>query len=346
MTPSFTIRAPDCFHTHLRNGALLGAVLPYYVRQFARVLAMPNLKPREVRTAEDAERYAEAIRQARVEQGLSEPFTALLTLFLTDATTPLDIEEAHRAGVVAAKYYPLGVTTNSDAGVRDIFALGPVLRQMEESGMVLCVHGEVPGINAALAEEAFLPTLQRLAFEFPRLRIVFEHISTAAAVACVASLPKTVAASITVHHACITRAQVFNVFGDICDAHLYCKPIAKEEADRRAVRQMMTSGDPRFFFGSDSAPHPRAMKEGAGCAAGVFSAPVAIETLVEIFEEDQVLERLEDFTSRFGAQFYGLERNTGCIECTCTDWVVPEECGGVVPFRHGGTIHWQMRRLP
>ncbi|MBI4433197.1 dihydroorotase [Candidatus Uhrbacteria bacterium] len=346
MTSAFTIRAPDCFHAHLRNGDLLRAVLPSYVRQFARVLAMPNLRPREVRTTEDAERYGEEIRAALVActQDTGILFTPLLTLFLTDATRPIDIELAHAAGVLAVKLYPLGVTTNSDAGVKDIFTLGPVLQEMERRGMVLCIHGEVPGIDPAYAEEAYAPTLIRIVEEFPTLRIVFEHISTAAMVACVESLPATVAATITAHHPRTQRSQVMNAQGVVIDPHLYCKPVAKLEHDCRAVRKKMTSGDSRFFFGSDSAPHPRAMKECAGCAAGVFSAPVAMETLVEMFEEDGCLERLEDFTSRFGAQFYGCTLNTGALECTRTAWVVPEDCGGVVPYRHGETLRWQTRR--
>lgn len=336
---SLTIRTPDDFHVHLRQGDLLRAVLPWTVGQFRRALVMPNTNP-PVRTADDVERYRAEIRAAIHSDGLPV-FEPLMSIALTDVTTPEEIRAAYDAGAIAAKLYPRGVTTNSDHGVRDPMTLRPVYAAMADVGMVLCLHGEAVDANVIMAETQFLHVLPRLAADFPVLRMVLEHASTAAAVDVVRTLPRNVAATITVHHLVLTLA---DVVGARCQPHHFCKPIAKTPDDRAALLHAAMDGNPKFFLGTDSAPHLRIAKESASAPAGVFSAPVALSLLVEIFEEYGAMEQLEDFVSSFGADFYDLPRNPEVITFRRASWLVPEEAGGVVPFRAGMELAWSAHR--
>lgn len=319
-------------HVHLRDGDMLRRVAPHTAAQFARAVVMPNTD-RPVLTGEDAARYGSRIRESC---GLSP----LMTVKLARGTAPGVIPAAKEAGVVAAKFYPEGMTTNSDDGARSPLELEGVLSEMERCGMVLCLHGETPGAFCMDREAAFLGTLTDVASSFPRLKIVLEHVTTQSAVAFVQGLPDNVAATITVHH---LRLTLDDVVGGKIRPHNFCKPIAKTPADRAALRRAAVSGSPKFFLGTDSAPHGVASKECSSGCAGVFSAPVAIQALVEEFEELEALDRLEAFCSEYGARFYGLPLNDGKLEIERRAWAVPAEIDGVVPYRAGETLRWSVR---
>ncbi|MBU6389666.1 dihydroorotase, partial [Patescibacteria group bacterium] len=240
---------------------------------------------------------------------------------------------------VAGKLYPEGVTTNSEDGVNDIPALYPVFERMAKEEFILCLHGERPGVFSLDRETAFLPVLEEIATRFPNLKIVLEHVTTEAAVELVKKLPDTVAATITVHHLYLT---LDDVIGDKIRPHHFCKPVAKRPEDRAALLAAATSGNPKFFLGTDSAPHAVETKEcEAGCA-GVYTAPVAIPLLAEIFERQNALDQLEGFTSFFGAEWYGLPPNAAHITLQKQEWIVPDRCGTVVPFRAGKKLTWKV----
>jgi dihydroorotase len=341
------IRRPDDWHLHLRDGAAMAAVLPFTAERFARAIVMPNLKPPITTTAAALayrERIVAALPQA---DGMRAGFTPLMTLYLTDRTEPAEIDKARASGHVhACKLYPAGATTNSDSGVTDIKHIDDVLARMSELGLPLLVHGEVTAHHVDVfdretrfIDEVLTPTLAR----FPKLRVVFEHITTARAAEFVRNARDGVAATITPQHLLHNRNAIFE--GGI-RPHYYCLPILKTEPDRAALLAAATSGDPRFFLGTDSAPHARHTKEnGCGCA-GMFSAHAGIELYAEAFESVGRLDRLEGFASHFGADFYGLPRNDTRIRLARRDWKPPASYSfsdaQLVPMRAGETIRWQL----
>src|SRR5271166_5079549 len=339
-----TLRRPDDWHVHLRDGAMLAAVLPFTARQFARAIVMPNLVP-PVTDVAAARAYRERILAA-LPPGAA--FMPLMTCYLTDATDPEEVARGYEEGVFAAvKLYPAGATTNSALGVTDYDRLWPVLERMAGLGMPLLIHGEVtdPDVDVFDREAVFIDrVLDPFRRRLPELRIVFEHITTEEAVSYVGSGGPNLAATITAHHLVINRNAIFA--GGI-HPHLYCLPIAKREKHRRALRRTATSGNPRFFLGTDSAPHPVAAKETACGCAGIFTAPCALEIYTEVFEEEAALDRLEAFASLNGPQFYRLPPNDARIRLRREPFVVPQLIGesdnAVVPFRAGETLRWRLQ---
>ncbi len=338
-----TLRRPDDWHLHLRDGAALAAVLPHTAAQFARAIVMPNLVP-PVTTTERARAYRERILGARP---AGSDFQPLMTLYLTEATSPEEVDRASASGFIHGfKLYPAGATTHSDAGVRDIGRIAAVLERMSELGMVLQVHGEVtdPEVDVFEREARFIDTvLAPLAQRLPRLRIVFEHITTRVAADFVRQARAGIAATITPQHLLMNRNALFA--GGLRPHH-YCLPVLKAETERRALLEAVASGDPRFFLGTDSAPHARHAKEsGCGCA-GIYSAHAALELYAEVFDALGALERLEGFASEHGADFYGLPRNPGRVTLVRESWEVPASYpfGGdaLVPLRAGARIGWRL----
>lgn len=337
------LRRPDDWHLHLRDGAELAAVLPHTVQRFARALVMPNLKP-PLTDAAALGAYRERILAASPGRAAFEP---LMTLYLTDHTSR---EELHRAAatgfVVGAKLYPAGATTHSDAGVTSIEHVWEALETMVELGLVLQVHGEStdPQVDVFDREQDFIDrVLGRIVARLPGLRVVFEHVTTRAAVEFVRGARAGVAATITPQHLLLTRNALFE--GGLRPHH-YCLPVPKRERDREALIDAATGDDARFFLGTDSAPHGRATKEAACGCAGIYSAHAGIELYAEVFEQAGCLERLEAFASERGADFYGRPRNAGWITLERRPWPVPAEypfgAGGVVPLRAGGTVTWRL----
>lgn len=342
MSDELIIRQPDDWHLHLRDGDMLAVVLPFSARQFARAIVMPNLRPPALRTA-DAEAYRTRILAA-LPAGLD--FTPLMTLYLSDDSDPQDIESGFARGVLAAcKLYPAHATTNAEHGVTDIARIRPVLERMQRIDMPLSIHGEVtdPTVDVFDREAVFIErVLTPLRRDFPELRIVLEHISTHEAVQFVQAADSRLAATITPHHLHCNRNAMFE--GGL-RPHAYCLPVPKREEHRLALRAAAISGNPKFFLGTDSAPHPRRTKESACGCAGVFNAPYAIESYAQVFAEEGALERLEDFASRFGPRFYRLPENRRCIRLQRVEQVVPdaiEHDGDVlVPFLAGQTLGWR-----
>jgi len=334
MTEEITIRRPDDWHVHLRDGDLLEAVAADTARHFARALVMPNLTP-PVRTGEEAMAYRERI--LAVTQGLE--FDPLMTIKLLPETSPEWVAGAKEAGVVAGKLYPQGVTTNSEDGWSEIEALDGAFAAMEEAGLVLCLHGEAPDAFCLDRELRFVEdTLPSIAERFPKLRIVLEHVSTKAGVAAVREL-SNVAGTITAHHLILT---LDDVIGGGLQPHNFCKPIAKRPQDRDSLIAAALDSD-SFFLGTDSAPHLRANKECPSGCAGVYTAPVALGLVAEVFEAHGALERLEAFTSERGARFYDLPLNEGQVTLRRGEWEVPADYAGVVSMRAGQTLAWQVR---
>lgn len=332
-----TIRRPDDFHVHFRDGGALEWIPLATASVFARALVMPNTEF-PIRTGPQALAYKQRIIEA-LSLEPSIVFEPLMTIMLTPETTPDTVAKARENGVVAAKLYPRGATTKSAHGV-ELSKLGDLLEvfnAMEETGMVLCVHGEDPDVPILEREQAFLPVLINLADGFPRLRIVMEHVTTRAAVTTVVSLPDRVAATITAHH---LRLTIDDVIGGRMRPHHFCLPVAKTADDRKVLRDAVMSGNPKFFFGSDSAPHPIRNKECEEGAPGIFSAPVALPILAEIFDGSGHLDRLEDFVSRFGAEFYGLPLNNETITLTEKRWSVPSLWGHARTFGCNEPLHW------
>lgn len=329
------LRKFDDMHLHLRQGEMLKLVLPYTLSQCARALVMPNTSP-AVLTASDLTNYRSEILQAA--GSAKAGFEPLMTFKITPACDSSSIASLKSAGAIAGKLYPDGVTTNSEGGVRDFRALFPVYDAMQEAGLVLCLHGELPGAFSIDREEKFLEVLQEIAARFTRLKIVLEHVTTAAAVACVSALPANVAATITLHHLYIT---LDDLLGDKLNPHNFCKPVAKRPEDREALIKAATSGSAKFFFGSDSAPHSIEAKECACGAAGVYSAPVLAPLLKQLFD-DAGSDQLENFVSRFGADFYGLPVNQDFIELKEEEWLVPEVLDGIKPFMAGSRLRWRL----
>jgi dihydroorotase len=336
-----TIRRPDDWHVHLRDGAMLEAVVNHTARQFARAIVMPNLVP-PVTTVAMAAAYRERIRAA------ADPafgFAPLMTAYLTDTIDPEELARGHAEGVfTAAKLYPAGATTNSASGVTDVANIYRVLERMQAIGMPLLVHGEVVSHDVDIfdREAVFIDrVLTGLVRDFPALKIVFEHITTREAAEFVAGAPDTVSATITAHHLEINRNHL--LVGGV-RPHLYCLPVAKREQHRLALRRAAVSGNPKFFLGTDTAPHPRSDKEAACGCAGIFSAPVALESYAATFEAEGALARLEAFASEYGPRFYGLPLNEGAVTLVRQPKIVPEICGSgdtaVVPYHAGETLGW------
>ena len=342
MTAEITITRPDDWHLHVRDGEALRAVVPHTAAQFGRAIIMPNLRP-PITTAAQAAAYRERI-QAAVPQGLS--FEPLMTLYLTDNLPPEEIKRAKDAGVVAVKLYPAGATTNSDAGVTDMRKTYRTLEAMQREGLLLLVHGEVtsPEIDLFDREAAFIDTqLIPLRRDFPELKIVFEHITTREAAQYVHAADGFTAATITAHHLLYNRNAIFT--GGI-RPHYYCLPVLKREVHRVALVEAATSGSPKFFLGTDSAPHPAHLKEHASGCAGCYTAHAAIELYAEAFDNAEALDKLEGFASFHGADFYGLPRNTGTITLRRESWTVPESFAfgeaQLKPLRGGEPLAWKL----
>ena len=340
---SITITRPDDWHLHLRDGEHLRAVLPDTARRFARAIVMPNLKP-PVTTTKLALEYRSRILAALPG---GTPFEPLMTLYLTDNTAPDEIAAARSSGAVhAVKYYPAGATTNSDAGVTDLAKCRRVLEAMEKHGMPLLVHGEVtdPAVDVFDRERVFVErVLAPLIERYQGLKVVMEHITTREAAEFVAAAPPRVAATITAHHLLLSRSAIFA--GGI-RPHLYCLPVLKREIHRQALARAAASGSPKYFLGTDSAPHARHTKEiDCGCA-GIYSAHAAVELYAEAFAAAGALDRLEGFASRHGPQFYGLPVNTSTVTLEETPWPVPAEIAfgadRLVPLRAGTTVAWRL----
>ena len=336
------LRAPDDWHVHLRDGAMLEGVVGYTARQFARAIVMPNLSP-PVTTVAAAQAYRERILAALP---AGSNFTPLMTCYLTDGIDPAEVERGFTEGVfTACKLYPAHATTNSAHGVTDIANIHGVLEAMQRIGMPLLVHSEVTSQEVDIFDrEAFFITqvLSKLTSDFPALKIVVEHITTTEAAAFVEASGPNVAATITPHHLAINRNAMFE--GGI-RPHMYCLPVAKREPHRLALRKAATSGSAKFFLGTDSAPHPAAEKEAACGCAGIFNAPYALESYAKTFDEEGALDRLEAFASENGPRFYGLPLNPGTVTLERAPFEVPGEITNtpskVVPFHAGQTLPWR-----
>ena len=342
MTQTIHLTRPDDWHLHVRDGDVLNTVVPHTAAQFARAIIMPNLRP-PVTTTEAALAYKARI-QAAVPDGV--PFEPLMTLYLTDNLPPDEIKRARDARVVAVKLYPAGATTNSDAGVTDLRKTYKTLEAMQREGLLLLVHGEVtsPEIDLFDREAVFIDTqLIPLRRDFPELKIVFEHITTREAAQYVAQADRFTAATVTAHHLLYNRNAIFT--GGI-RPHYYCLPVLKRETHRLALVQAATSGSPKFFLGTDSAPHPAHLKEHASGCAGCYTAHAAMELYAEAFDSVGALDKLEGFASFHGADFYGLPRNTGTITLKRESWT-PPECfaygqAELKPLRSGESLPWKL----
>lgn len=346
MTDTITIRRPDDWHVHLRDGEMLRDVVGYTARQFARAIVMPNLTPPVTDTA-GAAAYRDRILAA-VPDGMD--FTPLMTCYLTDGTDPDDLARGAAEGVfTAAKLYPANATTNSAHGVTDIARIYPVLERMQADGIVLCVHGEVTEAQVDVFDreaEFIRQHLSKIVSDFPALKVVFEHITTSDAVEFVTASGATVAATITPQHLHINRNAM--LVGGI-RPHAYCLPVAKREQHRLALRKAATSGSSKFFLGTDSAPHTRDAKESACGCAGIFNAPCALESYLAVFEEEGALDKFEGFASLHGPAFYGLPVNGSQVMLDRIENIVPDqlpltkagEC--IVPFHAGETLGWKLR---
>ncbi len=341
---TLTITRPDDWHLHVRDGDALGVVVPHTAAQFGRAIIMPNLKP-PVTTAQAALAYKQRILAA-VPAGLD--FEPLMTLYLTDNLAPEEISRAKAAGVVACKLYPAGATTNSDAGVTDVRKIYPVLEAMQREGLLLLVHGEVtdPAIDLFDREAVFIEqVLKPLRQDFPQLKIVMEHITTADAAQYVAAADGHLAATITAHHLLYNRNAIFQ--GGV-RPHYYCLPVLKRESHRQALVAAATSGSPKFFLGTDSAPHPAHLKEHAVGCAGCYTALSALEMYAKAFEAAGALDKLEGFASHFGADFYGLPRNQGTVTLVRESWAPPESLvygeAQLKPLDGGLPLDWRVQR--
>ena len=340
---TISITRPDDWHLHLRDDAALATTVPHSARCFRRAIVMPNLKPPVTSVAAAGEYRERIVRTTPPGSG----FEPLMTLYLTDNLPVSEIERAAREPWLAAvKYYPAGATTNSESGVTDIEKVYPALERMQELDLPLLLHGEVndAGVDIFDREAVFIDRiLQPLRERFPHLRIVLEHITTREAVQFVSEAPPRTGATITAHHLLFDRSDM--LAGGI-RPHLYCLPILKRDIHREALRAAATGGDPRFFLGTDSAPHRVGEKESACGCAGIYTAPSAIELYAEVFDEEQALDRLEAFAAFHGADFYGMERNVSQIELIRESWTAPARHAlgnaEVVPIRAGEEVRWRL----
>jgi len=338
-----TLVRPDDWHLHLRDGEAMASVLMHTAARFARAIVMPNLKP-PVTTVDAAGRYRERILAALARDARFEP---LMTLYLTDNTQPEEIDRARASGFVhGVKLYPAGATTHSDAGVTDVARCAPALSAMERAGLPLLIHGETtdPAVDVFDREKVFLErVVAPLIGRFPGLRVVLEHVTTRDAVEFVNAARTGVAATITAHHLLLNRNAMFE--GGLRPHH-YCLPVLKREEHRQALVAAATGGSPKFFLGTDSAPHARAAKESAYACAGIYTAHAGIELYAEAFEQSRALDRLEAFASFHGPDFYGLPRNRDTITLVKDAWTVPPQYafGGdaLVPMRAGAEVGWRL----
>jgi len=332
MMQEITIRKPDNFHNHLRQGELMPHLVRETAKVFQRTLVMPNTLP-PVTNAQELKKYHEELKAV----GTNLEF--LMTFKLMPNSDPNEIIRLKGAGAIAGKLYPQGVTTHSEDGVSDVEALFPIFSAMQEQNLALCIHGEVPNVADLQRESAFIPTLKKIHHNFPQLRIVLEHVSSKDAVQAVQELGSTVAATITVHHLLLTIQDVRN--GHF-NPHHFCAPICKSEADRETIVQAALSGNPKFFFGSDSAPHPHQDKEGEHPKPGIYTTPVALPLLAELFEQEEKLDHLEAFTSQFGAEFYQLPLNKTPLILRKEHWKVPQEYFNIIPLKAGVDVEWRV----
>lgn len=346
MTDSLTIQTPDDWHLHFRDGDMLNETVPATARCFRRAIVMPNLVP-PVITTEMALAYKSRILAA-APQGTG--FEPLVTLYLTNDTTSEEIQKAKASGIVASKLYPAGATTNSEAAVKGIRSLYPIFETMQAHGMLLLIHGEVTDgdIDIFDREKAFIDRyLVDIVKHFPELKVVFEHITTKDAVDFVLAASDKVAATITPQHLLLNRNDL--LVGGV-RPHNYCLPVLKRNTHQQALREAVKSASPKFFLGTDSAPHEKHKKESACGCAGCYSAWSAIELYAKVFDDLGVLENLEGFASHYGADFYGLERNTGTITLTKQAWSVPDMVtlstgDDIVPFFAGETLAWKLTEV-
>ena len=342
MAEEITIVRPDDWHLHLRDGAALSAVIGHSARQFARAIVMPNLRPPIV-TVDQALAYRQRILAA-LPSGID--FEPLMTLYLTDETPPAEMRRAREAGIVAIKLYPAGATTNSDAGVSDLAKVGPTLAAAEREGIVLLVHGEVtdPAVDVFDREAVFIDRhLVALRRDFPGLKIVLEHVTTREGAQYVAEASANTAATLTAHHLLYNRNALFA--GGLRPHH-YCLPVLKREEHRQALVAAATSGSPRFFLGTDSAPHAAVLKEHASGCAGCYTALTALELYAEAFDAAGALDLLEGFASFHGPSFYGLPRNVGTVTLRRQSWSVPKALpfgeAELKPLCGGETLNWKL----
>jgi dihydroorotase len=345
---SVRLPRPDDFHLHLRQGEALGAYARREALSFGRALVMPNTVP-PIASAASIEAYRASILSALESGGslgTSSGFEPLMTFKLLPGMSRETVFECAASGAVAGKYYPAGVTTNSSDGLADPAQASEALAAMEEAGLVLCIHGENPAAPVLAREEAFLPTVERILARYPRLRIVLEHISTRASLDFVRGIdrgdaaPAHLSATVTAHHLLCT---LDDLMGEGFRPGLYCKPPLRSAADRDALREAVLGGDRRLFFGSDSAPHTAAAKRSAKAPAGIYSSPVALPALVQLFDEAGRLDALSGFIAERGAAFYGLPAPRGEVELVEEDWKVPEEIDGALAFLGGATLRWRLQ---
>jgi dihydroorotase len=346
MTDSITIATPDDWHLHFRDGDMLAETVPATARCFKRAIVMPNLVPPVV-NAKMAMDYRSRIMDA-VPAGIE--FNPLVTLYLTNTTTPQDIIDAKQQGIVASKLYPAGATTNSDAAVKGVSALYPVFEEMQKQGMLLLIHGEVTESHIDIfdREKEFIDQhLTKIVSAFPDLKVVFEHITTKDAVEFVQQSSDKVAATITPQHLLLNRNDL--LVGGI-RPHNYCLPVLKRNIHQQALRAAVKTGSPKFFLGTDSAPHAKHQKESACGCAGCYSAWSAIELYAQVFEDLDALDKFEGFASHHGPDFYGLARNTGTITLKREPWTIPESIGlktgdDIVPFMAGASVNWRLAEV-
>lgn len=326
-----TIRKADDWHIHLRQGPLLEMAVEQAAIFYKRVLVMPNITP-PIGSDEAMLNYKAKIKK------LAPNLDALMSFQLHPNQDYKKIHSLKRAGAVSGKYYQQGSTTNSENGINSWHNVIPALEAMEEEKLILSIHAEQPEAFSLDRETLFFPVIERICYRFPKLKIIFEHVSTAAGVSFVKSAPKNVAATITVHHLLYT---LDNLLGTKLNPHFFCKPVLKTPQDRQALQEVVLSGHEAFFFGSDSAPHPKEKKESAQAAAGVFSCPVALALLIEFFEKETALEKLESFVSEKGARFYEMPLNEEKMTFIKGKYQVPEIIQGVVPLCAGDTLQWK-----
>jgi dihydroorotase len=330
---TLSIRKADDMHLHLRQGKTLKQVLPWTAQQCSRAVVMPNTIP-PITSAKLVEDYRAEITEA------DGSFTPLMVFKIMADMDDFRINELKQSGAVAGKLYPQGSTTNAEDGPSDIEALYPVFANMEKQQLVLCIHAEDPASPVLQREQEFLPVVKRIVREFPNLKIVFEHVSSSEAVDFVLNSSDNIAATVTLHHLLFT---LDDMLGGSLDPHLFCKPLIKEESHRNAIRQAVFSGNKKFFFGSDSAPHSLEKKLHNG-AAGIFSAPVLLPALAMLFEENEKLDLLEAFVSEYGAAFYGLELNENTVTLEKRLFEVPSLVGEVVPLFTGRNLEWRIKK--
>ncbi len=336
------MRKADDMHVHLRQDDLLEHILEQTITQVARAIVMPNITP-AIESAAALTNYRENIEDSlkRINTRLKKhySFQPLMTFKIMPNTSAETIKQLKAVGARAGKIYPQSMTTNSEQGIADFTALYPIYEAMAKEELVLCIHGEAPEAFCLDREKAFLPTLKKIANDFPKLKIVLEHLTTTEAVNLVEDLPENVAGTLTVHHMLTT---LDDVIGNHLKPHLFCKPLPKRALDRDALIQAAISGNPKFFLGSDSAPHLAEKKECACGAAGIYTAPVLLPVLAEIFQNKGKLDKLEAFVSQYGAEFYNLPLNKEKVELIEESWVVSEKIHGVVPFMAGQKLQWKV----